>query len=842
MKRNYFVLYSLIFLTFVSCKKSDSNSNFDIGVSWELITNFASEKEPIFTSVFSLNNQGSFDLNDENWKMYFSIAPRKIIDSSITAKVKIKCLGGDFYEMSPTAGFTLAAGEKIDIQFNGEMSMIKIADAPIGVYFVYNQDGNEKFYSTDVAIAPFTKSEQINRHKADKDVIPSAKNSYFEYDWSKVSPQLTQIVPTPVKQSFGNKTTTIDKEWGVTFDKGLENEGDYFKSTFADLGVDLNGTTKKVILTLDAKISSSESYRLSIGENKIEIKGSDAAGVFYGIQSILSLMPVESFAQKTGSITLSQGTIEDAPRYDYRGMHVDVGRNFQKKETIFKMLDLMALYKLNKLLFYLTEDEGWRIEIKQLPELAEVGGRRGHTIEEESHLRPAYGSGIDGKYGTGYYTQEEYIEIVQYANERHIEIIPEVNLPGHSRAAITAMNVRYKRKMAEGDEAGALEYLLVDFDDASVYESAQGYSDNVVCVCRESVYKFYETVIDEIIDMHKRAGVPLKWFHTGGDEVAKGAWEKSKICQEFLAQNNDLSSASDLQPYFLKRANEMLTKKGITTAGWEEVALKADENGVLEPNPYFSDKDVIPYVWQNIWGNEDLGYKLANGGYPVVLCNVTNLYFDLAYSKDPREPGLYWAGFINTRSAWEFIPDDMFKSTKKDDMGNLYDPDKDFIGKEMLKPEFKSNILGIEGQLWSETVKGPDMLEYYYLPKIIGLAERAWAPNPAWATIEDTKKRNSAIDAAWWQFAAQLGYKELPRLNYIYGGSTYRIAPPGGIIKDGKLFVSTPMPGFEVRYTTDGTEPTVKSPKYVEPVVVNGDVVIKSFDKEGNSSLSFPVK
>lgn len=843
MKR--LVLNSFIAVCIVSafsCQSPQSTEDFDVAVSWELITNFADQEKPFFQAAFTMDNKGGYTLTDSNWKMYFSMAPRKVLEESIQARVNIRCLGGDFYEMSPKAGFSLQPDESLTITYEGETFVIKEADAPMGVYFVFEDGDQQALSSVTPEIAPFTQPEQLNRHHADLEPIPTAAGAYRDYNWSVHPQDKIAVLPTPVSQQLTSERVTLDKEWGITTDETLKNEADYLRTTFMELGITLSGKAKQIVLKLDKKLAAPESYRLEIMSDRVIIAGSDPAGVFYGIQSIRSLLPVDVFSKKNKNVTLPLGIVEDNPRYAYRGMHVDVGRNFQQKEAIFKLLDMMALYKLNKLLFYLTEDEGWRIEIKQLPELAEVGGRRGHTIEEEAHLRPAYGSGIDGPYGSGYYTQDEYIEILKYAQERHIEIIPEVNFPGHSRAAIKAMNVRYNRLKAAGDEKGAMEYLLIDPEDVSVYESAQGYTDNVVCVCRESVYKFYETVIDEFIAMHERAGVPLKWFHTGGDEVAKGAWTGSPMCKEFIANMPELQSVHDLQPYFLKRANAMLTAKGIVTGGWEEVALKADADGNLQPNPYFAGKQVVPYVWQNIWGNEDLGYKLANGGYPLVLCNVTNLYFDLAYNKDPREPGLYWAGFINTRSAWEFVPEDMFKSTKKDDMGKPYDPDADFEGMEMLKPSKRKNILGIQGQLWCETVKGPDMLEYYYLPKLMGLAERAWSPHPGWAAIDDSKERGEATDAAWMKFAARLGYRELPRLNHINGGYTYRVAPPGGIIREGRLFASKTMPGFDIRYTTDGSEPTVQSPLYTAPVEVSGNVKIKAFDKEGNGSFSYSVK
>jgi hexosaminidase len=237
-----------------------------------------------------------------------------------------------------------------------------------------------------------------------------------------------------------------------------------------------------------------------------------------------------------------------------------------------------------------------------------------------------------------------------------------------------------------------------------------------------------------------------------------------------------------------------------------------------------------------------LGYRLANGGYPVVLCNVTNYYFDLAYNHHPEEPGLYWGGFVDTRKAFEFIPFDLYKSSFTNTMGQPLDQDTEFKDMERLKPEAKKNILGLQGQLWSETVKGQDMMEYLYLPKMIGLAERAWAGQPEWGSIADMGERIEAIDRDWNIFANSVGQRELPRMDYIFGGFAYRISPPGAVIQDGQLYANITFPGLDIRYTTDDSEPTIKSTLYEKPVSVTGTVKLKAFDTRGRGSRTVEVK
>jgi hexosaminidase len=370
---------------------------------------------------------------------------------------------------------------------------------------------------------------------------------------------------------------------------------------------------------------------------------------------------------------LPEVLINDAPRFGFRGFLLDVSRNFQKKEAVLKLIDLLSFYKINALNFRMTEDEGWRLEIKGLPELTEVGAKRGHTLDDANFLPPSFGSGpftdAENNHGTGFYTRADFIEILKYANQRHVQIVPEICFPSHARAAIKAMEKRYRFYMEKGDQKAAEEFRLIDPDDKSVYLSAQCYKDNIVNIANESCYHFYETVVADIVEMYSEAGLKLTLFHTGGDEVANGAWTKSPEIDELFKTNPELKSTRDLHAYFIRKMMERLEKYNLTFAGWEEAVLKRDENGVATINPEFADKKLIPYVWDNTGKNADLGYRIANAGYPVVLCNVTNLYFDLAYNTDPKEPGLYWGGFQDAIDPFVLIPFDVFKSAIYNDYG-----------------------------------------------------------------------------------------------------------------------------------------------------------------------------
>ena len=785
------------------------------------------------------------------------MSPRAI-EKMLSPEAKVEWISGDFYRLYPTESFSLAPGDSVTFTYQAAFWMIKEVDGPAGLYFVFENDAGDELRPmivSDYTLEPFTTEEQTTRFTYDQAPVPTPEIIYEQN--SKITPLersgLLPVIPTPHSYIVSEGKLILNPDFRINYAAGLEKEAQYLSDQLklvlkGEIPVQegINYDANSISLELsDVNVDGTreEAYQLEITPQGIQIRGADKAGVFYAIQSLMALIQPENYTEKTASLEIPVVSVEDAPRFSYRGLHLDVSRNFQSKEAVLRVLDIMALYKLNKLHLHLTDDEGWRLEIEALPELTEVGSKRGHTLTEDEFLHPSYGSGpeVDKSPGSGYYSKAEFIEIIRYAYDRHIEVIPELNMPGHARAAIKAMEARYRRFMEEGKKVEAEEYLLTDFEDQSEYSSAQVYDDNTVCVCKESVYRFYETAVDEVIKMYEEAGVPLNIIHTGGDEVPNGAWEKSPICAELIAQEENLNSALDLQNYFLGRVVDILAERNLVAGGWEEIVMRKLPEGGWEPNPEYSDKQVLPYVWNNLWGNQDLGNKLANAGYPIVVCNVTNLYFDLAYNKDTKEPGLYWGGLVDTRKAYELIPEATLKSTRFDAMEREFDQDKEFKDMEKLKPEARKNIVGIQGELWSETLRHPDMLEYYLLPKMYGLAERAWA-KADWENDYNKERRLKSIDKDWNVFANTLGQKELKRIDKVAGGYNYRIPMPGAIIEDGMLKANIAFPGFDIRYTIDGSEPTTESTLYAGPVEVTGTVQLKAFDTRGRSSRTAVVK
>jgi hexosaminidase len=828
------IIIAAMGLMLLACRLSDKT--ISLAITWGVDKNYAQDESTVHDATFEIVNTGTVHLSSDNWSLYWNQAPHDIISHTGSDQLHVRRINGDFYEMKPTDQFSLAPLERISVTITCEGAMIKESDGPLGVYVMGE---NQNFIPIeDVTILPFSSADQVNR--SSDDLEPTANPDYLHeaHNYLTVLPddQLYPMIPMPKSVSREDSSYTFTDQLQVYYPDSLQQEVEYLTDGLKSAVRRVNDRSSvDIVLDIDPSLSQSEAYQLDINADGIMIKGIDQAAVFYGIVSLIKL-----YHDSDG--VLPAMSILDYPAYAYRGMHVDVARNFQSKETMLRLLDVMAELKLNKLLLYITEDEGWRLAIEELPELTDVASRRGHTLTDEEFLQPAYGSGPDPddpqSTGNGYYSRDEFKELISYAHDRHIDIIPEVNFPGHARAAIYAMEHRYHRLMAAGDEQGAEQYRLIDPDDQSIYKSAQSYHDNIVCVCRPSVYEFYATVLADIQEMYDEAGVPLTMIHTGGDEVPRGAWTASPMCESYLKQYSEITNIRNLQGHFFKNLVEQLKPTGLQIGGWEEVVMNFDQDDHWQINDAFTSDNVYPYIWNNLWGEQDLGYRIANTGYPVILCNVTNFYFDLAYDKDPREPGLYWAGFINEKDAFSFVPENLFISTQTDDMGYEFTPEVDFKDMERLQRSARSNIVGIQGQLWGETVKGRDMLEYYYLPKIYGLAQRAWEGTPPWSALTDATEREDALNQDYNRFINTIVQKEFRSLDQPDKIYHYRIPAPGIRIQDQVVSIVSPYPGMEIRYTTDGTEPTANSELYNEPFkTAETTIRAKIYNSLGRSGL-----
>ncbi|WP_255037494.1 family 20 glycosylhydrolase [Lacihabitans soyangensis] len=839
----------------------NTNELEKLTIKWQLIKNPEIESGTN-KSAFTFINSGTETIKTGKWSLYFNQSFLKPIQPDNLTKGKIEHLNGDLYRYVPDSSFTLSQGDSLFFEYEAAGILFNEKYAPQGAYIVYD---DSKIITKDLNIAPITDYSNIFSDSAFVATIPNAANQYLINQNIPVLPsdKIGKIIPSPYSIKSGKGGVILDKSTTIYYSNVLKKEAEYLVSLMEKyLGTKLkikegNGTEANsiTIKTAPLKVNdvSAEAYSLSVAEEKgVVITGNDAAGVFYGIQSLSALVPAINSAQ----IKVESVEILDAPRFSFRSFLLDVSRNFAKKDDVLRLIDLLAMYKINKLNLHLSEDEGWRLEINGLPELTQIGSKRGHTIDSKNWLTPSYGSGpypdSENNYGKGFYSREEFKDIIKYADQRHIQVIPEISMPGHARAAIKAMEARYDYYMAKGETEKAKEFRLIDPNDKSVYLSAQMYKDNIVCVALPSVYHFYETVVKDIVAMYQEAGLKLTTFNTGGDEVPNGAWAKSPLCIELMKTLPEIKDARQLQGYFLEKALAIFEKYDLEVAGWEEIVLNKDSQNNIQVNPKFKDKKVLPLVWDNTGKNIDLGYRIANAGYKVVLCNATNLYFDLSYNSDPTEPGLVWAGYQDAIDPYVMTPFDVFKSINFDKYSRLTEKEEIFgrksqkmdanMARQHLKVEAQKNIVGMQAQLWSETIKGPKMLEYYLAPKLFAFAEKSWSNAPVWENESNISKRVKAIWAGWADISNQIGQREFPRLDFLFGGYNYRIAPPGAVLEDGILKANIAFPGLTIRYTEDGSEPGINSKEYTNPIKVNGLIKVRAFNKFGRASKTFIVK
>ncbi len=822
----------------------------ELEVTWSVVDNLAAGGPQ---GSLRLTNHSTHRLPAEGWEIYFNFARQ--VRSDQQSPLQVQHVNGDLYRLAPRSDFAgLEPGQSVELHCTTSAPVLNYSEGPAGFYLVM-AGGTPEVVPASAGPIPV---EQWRRGPDDQ-LPPATPAHRYRRDESLTvlpAPELPPIIPTPVAAQLRPGSWTLNSSTRVSHGPGLGMEAQLLvRSLEPLLGSRLTWTEEEsAVPTADlirlelapvqvgGRTPGGEAYRLQIDPRRgVLIQGTDAAGVFYGTQSLLALLPVQVWASPADSIPVPAWAVEDAPRFRYRGQHLDVGRNFHSQESVEKLLDLMAFYKLNRFHFHLTDDEGWRLEIPGLPELVEVGSRRGHTLTETDHLVPSFGSGPfpDRMPGSGHYSREQFIALLRHAQARHIQVIPEIDVPGHARAAIRAMEARRQRLNRQGDTEGAVRYLLHEPEDRSAYQSVQGWTDNVINVCQDSTYRFLEKVVDEVQAMYREAGAPLEMIHTGGDEVPEGVWAGSPACRQVMQQHG-MREPRELTGYFLDRLAGILDQRGLRLGGWEEVALTGGTHDALnrkQVNPRFVNRRFVAWAWNSVWGwgGEDFGYRLANAGYDVVLAAASNLYFDLADSKEPDEPGYYWAGFVDTRKPWEFIPLDLFRGGETDRMGRPMDPAR-YREAVRLSPEGLNRILGLQAQLWSENAKSPELLEYLLCPKLIAFSERAWAASPAWAEAADPEVRRRLRQQSWNVFANTLGQRELKRLDSFGGGWLYRIPPPGALVEDGLLKANVEFPGLVIHYTLDGTDPTISSPRYDGPVKLQGTARLAAFTASGRRS------
>lgn len=447
----------------------------------------------------------------------------------------------------------------------------------------------------------------------------------------------------------------------------------------------------------------SEGYRLSVYDDGISIVGKDYGGLFNGIQTLLQLLPESVYGKNTEGQTLPVGNtiIRDWPQMPYRGLLLDAARTFVCKDDVLRLLDNMSYHKLNKFHFHLTDDEGWRIEIKSHPELAETGGFRGG----DSPVRAVYGKWNE-KYG-GYYTQAELRSIIDYAALRNIEVIPEIDLPGHSRTA-------------------ALLHPEILCDYRPDLTASAGYDcRDVWCVAREENYALLDDIVREVTLLF-----PSEYIHIGGDEVQTGQWNRCPHCTALMREKG-FESTEQLQEYFMSRLADILARYGKKAAVWNE----AVSGGGMPRN-------VRVHCWENV----EVCKKSAMAGYGSIIMPAQYFYFDMRQSKD--EAGHTWAAIFDIEDCYSF----------------------DFAQLGLSELQMK-NVHGVEGAFWTELYlsNDSDFMDYQLFPRMCALSEIAWTPQSqrSWPHFASRlEKHMSRLDAMGIKYRVQPPVT--PRPDYLY--------------------------------------------------------------------------
>lgn len=814
-----------------------------VSAKWEILEN-RFEIPEFHRAKLTLFNTSSSDLK-AGWKLYFNSVFISVNSQVQTEPFQIRHLQGDFFVLEgKNSSPAFKQGEEISIIYQSRGPYLKNSYAPEGLIF-QNADGTH-FEIKEYQVEAISLNQFGEMAASTLLPIPTPARIYSQNEGLSLLPkeQLPPFLPTPKSWKYTGETLKI-KNAGLAV-VGISEFAEASKFLLLAIQDGYKPTVNRAEAPIQIRIIKSEDlpeegYKISVAKRLVFISASTPKGAMYGVQSFLAMMPVDFSTRISDEFLLPQVEIEDYPAYSYRGFFLDVARNFQPKSQILKLLDLMSIYKLNVFHFNLANDEGWRLEIPGLPELTEFGSKRGFSEDESEYLWPYYASGADpnkSKSGTGFYSIPDFQEILTYAKALHIEVIPEFGVPAHSRAAILAMESRYNRLFKAGKTIEASQYRLAEDNDQSTYLSAQNFKGNTVCVCQESTYAFYEKLVSEVKAMYQSAGVELKNWHTGGDEVPRGVWTASPICREFLAANPDIKQ-EDLNDYFRSRTAFILKEKGLEMGGWEEIGQTHSGNSVV-PNTKFADQNWRLYAWNAVagWGGEDMAYRLANAGYPVVICSSANFYFDLAYDWDPDERGHTWSGVTDMYQAWKTVPGRLYLSHDQTIEGKEWEWESVQQSFTKLTPQGKKNIIGVSGQLWTETVKSPDMLEYYLFPKMLGYIERAWVGDPAWSHAESEEEMKSKRLEEWNVFANLIGQKEIPRLEKLMGGFNHRIPKPGAMVKEGMIYANVQTPGLIIRYTHDGSEPSETSAIYSNPIPYKGGEKFRVFTPSGDAGAS----
>jgi hexosaminidase len=564
------------------------------------------------------------------------------------------------------------------------------------------------------------------------------------------------VIPRPLEVKKRAGTFILDKRTVIVHDPGdahlnrlaayfcqrIKNAAGFTPRTAA-AAPDREQTIISLTLAPDKSLGT-EGYYLRVQPGKLTLQAPAANGIFYGIQTILQLLPIEIWGSGAAAgITLEIPAVEikDAPRYPWRGMHLDVARHFFPKEFVKKYIDYLAMYKFNTFHWHLTEDQGWRIEIEKYPRLTEISAWR----------KESWG---DGKPHGGFFTREEIKEIVAYASERYITIVPEIEMPGHSQAALAA----YPELSCTG---GPFEV-----------DTRWGIREDIYCAGNEKTFEFLENVLSEVVELF-----PGEFVHIGGDEAPKARWQKCERCQARMKAEG-LEDENQLQAYLIKRIEKFLNARGKRLIGWDEIL-----EGGLAPN-------AAVMSWRGMEG----GIEAAKQNHDVVMTPTSHCYFDYYQGHPDYEPRAI-GGYLPVSMVYALEP------TPED-----------------LPAHQEKHILGGQGNVWTEYIAEPRHVEYMVFPRMAALGETVWS-SPG---LRD-----------WNSFQQRLltHFDRYEKMGVGFARSALFVIPAASFDPQKKkitVTLDTEIDALDIRYTLDGGIPTLESPQYKTPIILDRSASIKA--------------
>lgn len=799
------------------------------------------------TNLHIKNASGS--LNDGNWKLYFHSIRRILrIESD---EFTLTNVNGDLHFIEPAENFQGFAGEVKSASFVTEYNHLIESDFMPRYWLVRegaqpvlipntDEDTDESGYTTPITgdnAQAFNGEPAPVATSATRYVKNEAIQSIVDVSNFSADDIQARIVPTPrlLNRGVGN----LDISGGFSF-AGTQLSAGNIAALNARMGLlGVSGNSVPLSATINATLPAN-GYRLAVEAGGITLIGADRQALFNAAQSLLALVQI-------GTASIPFVNIEDEPRFTFRGMHLDVARNFQPVESVKSLLDQMAAYKLNTLHLHLSDDEGWRLEIASLPELTRIGGVRQFQLDEQGRvselggLMPQLGSGpASNNRGSGFYSGAQFVELIQYAADREIRIIPEFDMPAHARAAVVAMRARAINLGAADD----INIRVDDPADTSRYRTVQNYDDGILNPCVPGTYNFIRSVVTDVKALYTQAGQPLDVWHMGGDEagnIFKGPgfngadinsadwdfpWERSPVCASFISDTTGVNALADLQPYFVRQVAEIVANEGISTLfAFQDIF---DDISASE----LATQNVGVGFWEPISSGNGVNNinGFSNRGFQTVVGVPDFLYFDFPQEIHPEERGYYWATrFTDTRKVFGFAPENLPQNAETS--VNREGRDWSATGNEA-----NQGFAGMQGYLWGETVRTPQQMEYMLYPRLLALAERAWheanweleyTPGQTFSASSGRVDKDNALNPEYALFAHVLAVKELPKLDAA--GIEYRIPVPGAIDSGGTLLMNSDFPGLQLEYSVDGVNFT----PYATGASTNGVVAVRARSANG---------